>query len=141
MRVPAMKNGRLMRSGLANSRPTNSGLIEAPIVRATPVIPPAADRSAGVTTVRTYDCLAGTSIWLMLNLRSRTATASGNVGISGTRIKRTFDGRCVKTIVLIKPNREARREATNADKPARMFAQKKTAPRVPGSTPKRKWNQ
>jgi hypothetical protein len=43
--VPAMKNGRLIRLGRANMKPTNSGLMAAPIVRATPAMPAAADRS------------------------------------------------------------------------------------------------
>ena len=64
--------------------------------------------------------------------------ASGSVGISGTRISSTFDGRCVATIVLIRPKRAASRDASSAETPARMFAQKKIAPSVPGSTPKRR---
>ena len=39
-------------------------------VRATPVIPDAAERSSGATTAIMYDCLVGTSIWLMLNRTS-----------------------------------------------------------------------
>ena len=60
--VPAMKNGALIRDGRANINPTNSGLIAAPVVRATPVIPAAADRSSALTTAMVYDCLVGTSI-------------------------------------------------------------------------------
>jgi hypothetical protein len=62
------------------------------MVLATPVTPPAAARSPGVTTAITYDCRAGTSIWLMLKRTRSTATADHNDGISGTRIRRTFDG-------------------------------------------------
>ena len=47
----------------------------------------------------------------MLNLASSTRTASSTVGISGTSISSTFDGRCVKTIVLISPIRAAIRAA------------------------------
>src|SRR5204862_3454943 len=96
-------NGRLISVGRANMIPTRSGLIDAPIVLATPVIPAAADRSSGLTTAIRYDCLVGTSIWLRLNRTSRTATASDNVGISGTRISNTLDGRCVATMVRNNP--------------------------------------
>ena len=74
----------------------------------------------------------------MLNRISSTTTASGSVGISGTRIKRMFDGRCVPTIVLIKPKRAARRAASSAEMPAKTLAAKKIAPSVPGSTPNRR---
>ena len=60
--VPAMKNGTLTHEGRANINPANKGLIAAPIVRATPVIPAAAERSSGRTTAIVYDCLVGTSI-------------------------------------------------------------------------------
>ena len=53
----------------------------------------------------------------MLKRTSSTRMASGSVGISGTRMSRIFEGKCVATIVLIKPNREASRDATNADIP------------------------
>ena len=64
----------------------------------------------------------------MLNRTSSTRTASGSVGISGTRMSRTLEGRCVATIVLISPKREASRDASNAEIPAKMFAQKKIDP-------------
>ena len=44
-----------------------------------------------------------------------TRTAHPNDGISGTRMSRTFDGTCVKTIVLIRPVRAASRDATSAE--------------------------
>src|SRR5882724_11739318 len=78
-----MKNGMFIREGRANINPANKGAIAAPIVRATPVMPAAADRSSGRTTAMVYDCLAGTSIWLMLKRRRSTATASGRFGIRG----------------------------------------------------------
>src|SRR5207247_1954224 len=109
------KNGRLISAGLANMKPTNNGLIDAPIVRATPAIPAAAERSSGVTTAMRYDCLVGTSIWLMLNRARSTTAASGNVGIRGTRMRRRLDGICVATMVVINPNREARRDASSAE--------------------------
>ena len=110
----------------------------APVVRATPVIPAAAERSSGPTTPKMYDCRVGTSIWLMLKRANRTRTASARLGISGTRMSRTFDGKCVNTMVRTRPNREARRDASSAESPARRFAPKKIAPSVPGSTPNRK---
>ena len=48
----------------------------APVVRAMPVTPAAAERSSGSTTAMTYDWRVGTSIWLRLKRSSRTATAS-----------------------------------------------------------------
>ncbi len=48
--VPAIKNGALIREGRANMNPTNNGLTAAPVVRATPVMPAAADRSSALTT-------------------------------------------------------------------------------------------
>src|SRR6478609_4788461 len=97
----------------------SDGEIAAPVVRAIPVTPAAADRSSGSTTAMTYDWRVGTSIWLRLNRSSRTAIASGSVGISGTRINRMFEGRWVKTIVLMRPNRAAIRAADSDDTAAR----------------------
>ena len=48
--VPAIKKGALISVGCENKKPTNKGLIAAPMVLATPVIPAAADRSSGLTT-------------------------------------------------------------------------------------------
>ena len=90
----------------------------------------------------TYDWRVGTSIWLRLNRRSRTATASGSVGISGTRMSSTFDGRWVKTIVLISPNRAAIRAADSDDTAAsRLAAEEDQRRAAPGSTPNWRWNQ
>jgi hypothetical protein len=71
----------------------------------------------------------------MLNRSSRTAIAEGKLGISGTRSKRILEGRCVKTIVLTRPTREATQAAARAEIPARMLALKKIPPRVAGFTP------
>src|SRR5712675_3619806 len=133
--VPALKNGALIREGRANIHPTNNGLMAAPVVRATPVIPAAAERSSALTTAIVYDCLVGTSIWLMLNRKSKTATASERLGISGTRISKILEGRCVATIVLTRPNLAASRDAINAEIPAKMLAQKKITPSAAGLTP------
>ena len=83
----------------------------------------------------------GTSIWLMLNRTSSTTTASVNVGMNGTSISSTFDGRCVNTIVLTSPNRAASGPAASADRPARMLAPNSMPPSTAGSTPNRWWNQ
>src|SRR5258706_11797604 len=116
-----MKKGRLISEGLANRSPANTGARAAPVVRATPVMPAAEDRSSARTIAIVYDCLVGTSIWLILK-RSRSArVAKARFGISGTRISRMFEGRCVKTIVLTRPNRDARRDAAKAENPARTF--------------------
>src|SRR6266404_4990765 len=126
--VPAMKNGVLIRDGRANINPTNNGLMAAPVVRATPVIPAAADRSSALTTAMVYDCRVGTSIWLMLKRNNSTKVASERLGISGTRMSRMFEGRWVKTMVLIRPKRDAMRDARSDDIPAKIFAQKKMTP-------------
>ncbi len=130
-----MKNGKLINKGCANINPTNTGATEAPTVRATPVTPAAADRSSGRTIAIVYDCRVGTSIWLMLKRRSRTATARGRLGIRGIRMSKMFEGRCVKTIVFTSPNRAANRDASNAEIPAKTFAPKKIMPSAPGFTP------
>ena len=67
--------------------------------------------------------------------------ASGRVGMSGTKSSRTFDGRCVNTIVLISPIRLAMRAAESDDTAASRFAPKKITPRTPGSTPNFTTNQ
>ena len=56
------------------------------------------------------------------------ATASGSVGMSGRRMSRTLDGKCVKTIVFTRPNRSASRAADSADTAASRFAAKKMEP-------------
>ena len=114
-----MKNGTLISAGRANMKPTNSGLIAAPIVRATPVMPAAADRSSGahdghdVRLPRRHVHLADAES------HQQHETASGSVGISGTRISSTFDGRCVTTIVRTSPNRAASRDASSAEMPGK----------------------
>src|SRR3954453_16036196 len=111
-----------MSDGFANKTPTNNGAKAAPVVRATQVMPVVADRSSGRTTAIVYDWRVGTSIWLILNRRKSTRTAEESVGISGTRIRRIFDGRWVNTIVFMRPNREASGEAQKALGPGAIFA-------------------
>src|SRR5438105_3736781 len=57
----------------------------------------------------------------MLKRRRSNNTASKRLGISGTRMRRTFEGRCVITIVQIRPMRAASREARRAEIPANEF--------------------
>src|SRR5512143_3692522 len=82
------------------SAPVIEGEMAAPVVRATPVTPAAAERSSGSTTAIVYDWRVGTSICEMLKRSSSTSTANGSVGINGTRISRTFEGICVNALVL-----------------------------------------
>src|SRR5689334_20175132 len=117
-----MKNGKLIRAGSAKRSPVKTGAIAAPVVLATDVMPAVADRSLALTIAMTYDCRVGTSIWLMLKRSSRTTIAEDRFGISGTRINKTLDGRCVKTMVFTKPNFDARRDASSAEIPANTFA-------------------
>ena len=107
-----MKNGDGCRGRRSRpAAPTVPATIAAPVVRAIPVTPAAAERSSGSTTAITYDWRVGTSIWLRLKRSSSTPIASGRFGISGTRISSRFDGRWVKTIVLTRPIRAAIRAA------------------------------
>src|SRR6516164_10192457 len=72
-------------------------------VLGTAVMLAAAGRSSGATTAMTYEARVGTSICdRALRARSR-AIAMVRSGAKGIRINRTFDGRWVKTIVLINP--------------------------------------
>jgi hypothetical protein len=71
----------------------------------------------------------------MLKRARSTPIARGRFGMSGTRISRTFDGRWVKTIVLIRPIRAAIRAAASADPAASRFAAKKIPPRTASDTP------
>src|SRR5262245_51968777 len=110
-----MRNGRLTIEGFANKNPAKTGAMAARVVRAAPVMPAVEDRSSARTMVIVYECLVGTSIWLMLKRSRSTRIARGRLGISGTMISRMLEGRCVYTMVLTKPNRDASRDATNAE--------------------------
>src|ERR1700682_6320169 len=124
--VPAMKNGTFISDGCENKNPANNGLMAAPVVRATPVIPAAADRSSALTTAMVYDCRVGTSIWLILKRTSRTRTAKERFGISGIRMSRTFEGRCVRTMVFISPMRDASREGSSAESQRKHWPKRKS---------------
>src|SRR3954451_17684222 len=75
----------------------------------------AAVRSDGSTIAAMYACRVGTSICDNAKRASRRAIALPKVGANGTRINSTFEGRCVKTIVLSKPARAAIRGAITED--------------------------
>src|SRR6516225_7289523 len=62
----------------------------------------AAGRSDGVTTAITYEVLVGTSICDSALRASNSAIAVARLGAKGIKINNTLDGRCVKTIVLIR---------------------------------------
>ena len=55
----------------------------------------------------------------------RNSNASSRVGISGTRIRKMFDGRWVNTIVLTRPKRRASPAAASCENAPRMPAQRK----------------
>ncbi len=56
-------------------------------------------------------CLVGTSICEMLCLRNRNVTAPKNEPASGTMMRKTFDNKCVDTIVLRLPRSGQSRES------------------------------
>src|SRR5438105_75969 len=134
-------NGAPRKIGLPRKMPAIAGERPAPIVRATPVIPAAAERSSGATTAIVYAWRGGTSICEMLNRKSSRPTAHGKLGMNGIRIKRTFDGRWVKTIVFTRPIRAATLTDARAEIPASRFAPKKIDPKVDRSAANLTWNQ
>ena len=50
LRPPEIKKGKLNKAALASSGPAMTGDKDAPVVRAMPVMPAAAERSSGLTT-------------------------------------------------------------------------------------------
>src|SRR5260370_39602736 len=106
-------------------------------VRATRVTAAAADRWSASQTAAVYDCRAGTSICEIAKRASRTATANGKVGISGTRINSTLEGTWVKTIVLTSPTRRAMAAAAKAAKADSGLAPEKMAANRGGYAPNR----
>ena len=77
----------------------------------------------------------------MLNRMSRSVIASGRLGISGTRISKMLEGMWVKTMVLMRPKRCARREAVRAEMPAINAGSKENGAQDRFAAPKRMWNQ
>src|ERR1700722_17675859 len=64
-------------------------------------------RSSGLTTAMTYDARVGTSICDNALRAISKPTAIVRFGANGISIRNTLDGKWVKTIVLIRPNRSA----------------------------------
>src|SRR5688572_8308677 len=105
-------------------------------LRGTDVMLAAAGRSCGGTMAMTYDVRVGTSFCDNALRASRHAIAQPSVGMNGTRIRNTLDGRCVNTIVFTKPIRRAIRTATRYENEASTPAQKKMVP----ATAVESWN-
>ena len=136
--LPPMTNGAPTNAVPRYIGPAISGDSATPRLRAMPVTPAAADRSSGSTTAIVYDWRVGTSIWLMLNRISSRSVASASVGMNGTRISSTFDGRCVNTIVRMSPKRAASGPAASAENAARMLAANRMPPTIAGR--RRTWS-
>src|SRR5262249_34568081 len=134
------RKGQLHKAALKNA-PVTTGAQALARVRATAVTPAAAERSSGSTTAMVYDWRVGTSICDRLNRSNNTVIARGRFGMSGTSMRKTFEGRWVKTMVLSRPKRVAHRAAAKAERPAKSEAPKKMLPSMARSTPKRLWNQ
>ena len=60
--------------------------------------------------------------------REQHARALAKVGMKGTASSSTFDGRCVKTMVLSRPKRSATRVATRNERAESRLVPKKSAP-------------
>ena len=69
------------------------------------------------------------------------AIASSSVGMNGTNRRKTFEGRWVNTIVLMRPIRAAIRAADSDETAAWRVAPKNTVPRTAGLAPNRRLNQ
>src|SRR5439155_10880790 len=105
-----------------------SGLTAEARLRGTDVMLAAAARSLGATTAITYELRVGTSIWDNALRARRSAIAKPSDGANGIRISRTLDGKCVKTMVLTRPNRSAMRVATKYESAEKTPVQKKIVP-------------
>ena len=77
----------------------------------------------------------------MANRASSMAMASPKVGMNGTRISRTFDGRWVKTMVFKRPILLASAPAAIDDPLWRRPTKKKTRPITSVDAPNLRWNQ
>src|SRR5262249_46500529 len=118
-------------------QPASTGGNAAARLRGTLVTLAAAARSSGGTTAITYDCRAGTSMLETHMRKSRHATAAVAFGITPVRAKRKLAGRCVKTIVSMRPIRAASRVETSCENAAHRLATKKIWPAVATDSPKR----
>src|SRR5216683_2634541 len=126
-RAPAQINGHPEEEA-SNIIPAGIGARAAARLRGTFVTLAAAARSSGGTTAITYDWRAGTSICDSDDRNSRKTSVSLALGIMAASIRKALDGRCVYTIVLIRPIRAARATDTNCDNDPRRPAAKKKTP-------------
>lgn len=99
-------------AGAYHKNPAIGKLIATPTVLTMFVIPFAALLSLEDTTIETYVCLAGTSIWEIQNLNISNATAAVLLPVREIKIRRMLEGRCVKIIVAIAPILDTRTEET-----------------------------
>jgi len=83
-RAAGEEKGTLNKAALASNGPAITGERDAPVVRAMPVMPAAAERSSGLTTAIVYDWRVGTFICEILKRISSTAIDSGRFGMSGS---------------------------------------------------------
>src|SRR5215469_13698618 len=125
--MPAQTSGQPKVEESSNI-PVPSGERAEKRLRGTLVTPAAAPRSSGGTTAITYDWRAGTSIEETDARRRRNRIASCTFGISAARISNPLDGRCVNTIVLIRPKRAASRAETNCENDPSRPTTKKNVP-------------
>jgi hypothetical protein len=86
--------------------------------------------SSGVTTVITNACLVGTSIWDKKLRAKRSRNATVRFGAKAIATSNILLGRCVPTIVQIKPNRFANLGATRTLAACSNETPKKMNPRL-----------
>ena len=136
-----MMMGAPLSAPTARSFPASAGESEEASARTVLVIPFAAERSSGRDD-RHHVRLARGHIHLREEVpREQQPIASEAVGMKGTAISSTFEGRCVKTIVLISPMRFASGTAISAERPESRFVAKKTWPSSSSERPNRSTNQ
>ena len=114
----------------------------APVVRATPVTPAAAERSSGSTTAMTYDWRVGTSIWLRREAkeqdrdRERQRRHERDEDQQHVRREVGEDHRVDQPDPCRDPRRRQRRDGGQ-----QVRRRRRSAPSSAGSTPNWRWNQ
>jgi hypothetical protein len=93
--------------------------------------PMTAVRSPGITTTERNAALGAISIEASDERRSRKNTAPDRDEGTGMSDRAIADGRCVKTIVLIRPIRRESETATKDEMEERIPAMKKRVPKSP----------